>query len=444
MGATGSMPPLSPQAVLHLRRVRAMLWFGAGLMILMGSSWALFFAYQKAWVIVSVDILMLASGIRVAFLTLHHRTREAFYLLLISMYFVVTGISLVFDLPSEAAPRSTHHFLLVLALSALLVLREERGRLRHWLAGLCFATFAVLAAYSGGISTEYGLPDSIRVGGTWVNTVFSVSAVYAIVHIMVSDLAKFSTHEQDLRRGVLRHEFFLVYQPQVNASGMVTGAEALLRWQHPRRGLVPPGEFIGLAEETGLIVPLGLQALEAACHQLVYWADDPHLSALTLSVNVSAQQFSQKDFVAQVQGVLEGKGVVPKRLKLELTESLLVQDVEDVVQKMSQLRALGVGFSLDDFGTGYSSLSYLKRLPLDQLKIDQSFVREVLTNSHDAAIARTVIHLGKDLGFAVIAEGVETEGQREFLIDNGCYIFQGYLFSKPLPLTQFLEYVRRA
>ena len=215
----------------------------------------------------------------------------------------------------------------------------------------------------------------------------------------------------------------------------------MLRWRHPTLGLVPPDEFIPLAEQNGLILPLGAWVLGTACSQLVAWSGKPGLDSLTLAVNVSVCQFRQADFVQQVQSVIERTGVQPSRLKLELTESSLVHDMEDIITKMAQLKALGVGFSLDDFGTGYSSLNYLKRLPLDQLKIDQSFVRDILTDSNDAAIARMIIGLGESLHFAVIAEGVETTGQQEFLIENGCRLFQGYLFSKPVPVEAFEAYV---
>jgi diguanylate cyclase len=184
--------------------------------------------------------------------------------------------------------------------------------------------------------------------------------------------------------------------------------------------------------------------LRNACTQLVTWAQMPELSHLSLSVNVSARQFRQSDFVGQVQAVLERTGANRQRLKLELTESMLVEDMDDIVHKMESLRALGVGCSLDDFGTGYSSLTYLKKLPLEQLKIDQSFVRDVLSDPNDAAIAHTIITLGKSLGFAVVAEGVETQGQREFLVANDCHIFQGYLFSKPIAVPEFVAFVRHA
>lgn len=250
--------------------------------------------------------------------------------------------------------------------------------------------------------------------------------------------------EAGLREAVLKNQFLLHYQAQVTGEGQITGVEALVRWQDPKRGLVPPADFIPLAEETGLILPLGQWVLEAACTQLALWAKQPALAHLTVAVNVSARQFHHKDFVDQVLAVLDSTGANPKRLKLELTESLLVANVEDVIAKMSALKGRGVGFSLDDFGTGYSSLSYLKRLPLDQLKVDISFVRDILTDPSNAAIAKTVIDLAENLGLAVIAEGVETQAQREALASLGCHAYQGYLFSRPLPIGEFEAFAKGA
>ena len=250
--------------------------------------------------------------------------------------------------------------------------------------------------------------------------------------------------EADLREAVQQGQFLLHYQPQLVGAGQrLTGAEALVRWQHPQRGTVSPAEFIPLAEETGLILPLGHWVLQTACAQLAAWAAQPEMAHLALAVNVSAHQFRQTDFVEQVLAVLASTGANPERLKLELTESLLVNNVEDIITKMTMLKAKGVGFSLDDFGTGYSSLSYLKRLPLDQLKIDQSFVRDVLTDPNDAAIAKMIIALAESLGLLVIAEGVEIEEQRHFLARHGCHAYQGYLFSKPLPLQGFEAFAKR-
>ncbi|OQW89895.1 MAG: hypothetical protein BWK72_01250 [Rhodoferax ferrireducens] len=250
--------------------------------------------------------------------------------------------------------------------------------------------------------------------------------------------------EDDLRSAIHQRQLVLYYQAQVNDSGALTGAEVLLRWPHPERGMVSPAEFIPLAEESGLILALGHWVTEAACRQLATWAQQPDMAHLNVSVNVSAHQFRQVDFVNEVLTLLAQTGANPQRLKLELTESLLVKDVEDIIVKMTALKARGVGFSLDDFGTGYSSLSYLKRLPLDQLKIDQSFVRNILTDSNDAAIAKMVVALSQSLGLSVIAEGVELAAQREFLSRLGCHDYQGYLFGRPMAVEAFEQSARKA
>ena len=208
--------------------------------------------------------------------------------------------------------------------------------------------------------------------------------------------------------------------------------------------MVSPASFIPLAEETGHILPLGHWVLETACKQLVVWAQHPLLETLVLAVNVSARQFREASFVDGVLALLVTTGANPQRLKLELTESMLIDNLEEMVEKMVALQDKGIGLSLDDFGTGYSSLSYLKRLPLDQLKIDQSFVRDVLTDPSDAAIARTVVALAHNLGLGVMAEGVETLAQKEFLAQCGCHAYQGFLFSRALPAEQFAEFVRNS
>jgi diguanylate cyclase (GGDEF)-like protein len=258
---------------------------------------------------------------------------------------------------------------------------------------------------------------------------------------MQTDIIVRASLEADMRIGLQEKQFLLHYQPQVNADGQLMGSEALVRWQHPVLGMVSPADFIPLAEESGLILPLGLWVLETACTQLAVWNKQQKTTNLTLAVNVSAHQFRQDDFVNQVLTVLERTGANPKNLKLELTESMLVHDVESIIGKMSILKEKGVGFALDDFGTGYSSLSYLKRLPLDQLKIDQGFVRDILEDANDAAISKMIVALAESMGLSVIAEGVETDEQRHFLAGQGCYTYQGYLFSRPLALEAFNEFI---
>ena len=243
--------------------------------------------------------------------------------------------------------------------------------------------------------------------------------------------------ENELHLALENQEFQLYYQIQMDDSHCPLGAEALIRWIHPEHGVVSPAHFIPLAEEMGLILPLGRWVLETACAQLAAWQQDALTRQLVLAVNVSAKQFRQHDFVTLVHSALQHNHLNPALLKLELTESLLLDDIEGTIATMTALKEIGVQFSLDDFGTGYSSLQYLKRLPLDQIKIDQSFVREITTNNSDRAIVRTIIAMAKSLGMNVIAEGVETEEQRQLLLNKGCTHYQGYLYSKPVPIGQF-------
>ena len=248
--------------------------------------------------------------------------------------------------------------------------------------------------------------------------------------------------EEDMRKAVFDKQFRLYYQAQVKSKSEVTGVEALLRWQHPTRGWVSPAELIATAEKTGLILPLGLWVLETACTQLAVWANQAATANLTMAVNVTARQFQQGDFVEQVIAVLERTGANPLLLKLELTESVLVTDVESVIVKMNLLKAKGISFSLDDFGTGYSSLSDLKRLPLSQLKIAQELVRDILIDPNDMGIARMVIALADSMGLTAIAEGVETEAQRDFLEMLGCTRYQGFLFCSPVPIEAFEAFMK--
>jgi EAL domain-containing protein (putative c-di-GMP-specific phosphodiesterase class I) len=242
--------------------------------------------------------------------------------------------------------------------------------------------------------------------------------------------------EDDLREALKSDQFLLYYQPQFDCGGCI-GAEALIRWNHPRRGLLFPDGFIPLAEETGLILALGDWVLETACRQVAAWANRRETAELAVAVNISALQLRQSDFVERVLAAIDRTGADPKRLALELTESMLVHNIEDVIVKMTELKSHGLRFSLDDFGTGYSSLTYLKRLPLDQLKIDRSFVRDILVDDSSGAIAQTIISLSRVMNLSVIAEGVETEEQRNLLANLGCHAFQGYLFSRPVPIAAF-------
>jgi PAS domain S-box-containing protein len=247
----------------------------------------------------------------------------------------------------------------------------------------------------------------------------------------------------DLRQAWRETQFHVDYQPQVGPDGRMIGVEALLRWKHPQRGMVPPEQFITAAEETSLIIPIGRWVLDQACAQLAEWERRQDRRHLTVAVNVSVRQFRHPEFVDEVMDAIGQSGIQPHKLKLELTESLLADGIDVTIAKMGSLKAMGVTLSLDDFGIGYSSLSYLKRLPLDQLKIDREFVKDILTDANDAAIAKTVINLAHSLDLDVIAEGVETEEQREFLARQGCHAYQGYLFCRPLPIEELEAFMSR-
>jgi len=294
----------------------------------------------------------------------------------------------------------------------------------------------------GSLLPEYALPARVREIGAWVQTFSALTILYAMLHVMQNDAVMRSALENDLQQALASEQFELHYQPQHDLQGHVIGAEALVRWAHPTRGLVMPGQFIEVAEQTGQILQIGQWVLKQACKQLAQWEKQPEFRNLRLAVNISQLQFRQPDFVGKTLQTIAAFGTDARRLELELTESMLAEDLQDIIEKMSAFRTQGVTFSLDDFGTGYSSLNYLKRLPLHQLKIDQSFVRDLLTDPNDASIVRTVIALGHNLGLTVIAEGVETEEQRQFLADAGCELFQGYLFSRAMPIEAFDAYVQ--
>ena len=251
------------------------------------------------------------------------------------------------------------------------------------------------------------------------------------MQVAINDRAQL---EADLREALAQGQFALHYQPQFTPEGCIVGAEVLLRWQHPERGMVSPAQFIAVAEESDLILHIGQWVLRTACQQLALWQQDPRSSHLQLSVNVSARQFRQPEFVRQVTEIIQETGVRSHLLTLELTESLVLDNVDDAIEKMHQLRTKGVRFSVDDFGTGYSSLAYLTRLPLHQLKIDQSFVRNLGARATDDVIVQTIIGMARNLELEVIAEGVETQEQKDFLVRHGCDLYQGYLLGRPMPV----------
>ncbi len=248
--------------------------------------------------------------------------------------------------------------------------------------------------------------------------------------------------DSDLHSAIALQEFCLFYQPQLDKKGVCIGVEALIRWKHPKRGLVTPFDFIPHAEDSGLILPIGLWVLKMACAKLKQWEQYPDRKTLHMAINVSTRQFRQPNYVLEVESVLKESGINPALLEFELTENLVLEDIVGSIEKMSELKKLGVSFSMDDFGTGYSSLSYLTQLPLSQLKIDKSFIDNIPGSKNNETIVRTIIAMGDGMEIKVIAEGVEIDAQKEFLLSNGCHFFQGYLFSTPISedeLETFLD-----
>lgn len=433
---------LSPDlALVGQRRERRMRMLASLVLLLVGSLWGIFFSLRGNWGIVLVDLLMILCGIGVFILTLRNQVRLANLLLFGVIILVIVATTLLMDPHTAAAPRATHLYLLPIAVAALMAFRDERLWLRYGVALLCLGLFVVLASSSWSPTSAYHLPDDVRVSGSWVQSVAAMLMLFALLHILQSDTAERSMLDRDLEVALREQQFVLHYQPQLNRAGKVMGAEVLIRWQHPQRGLVAPTEFIGHAEKTGMIIPIGQWVLAQAVRQLRIWRDDPRYAGIGLAVNISQKQFRQASFVPDMLRLIDEHAIDARRLDLELTETLIVQDIDDLLRKMTALVERGVRFSLDDFGTGFSSLSHLKRLPLNTLKIDRSFICDVLTDSSSETIVRTVIALGQSMGMTVIAEGVETEAQQQFLLSNGCMQFQGYLFSKPLPLQAFTEFV---
>ncbi|MBA4289714.1 MAG: EAL domain-containing protein [Pseudomonas sp.] len=428
-------------ALVGQRRERRMRLLTCLVLVVVGSIWGVFFSLRGEWGVVLMDVTLISCGIAVFVLTWRNKVRSANLLLFSVIIVVVVGMTLLLDPYSAEAPRATHLYLLPIAVAALMAFREEPIWLRYGVALLCLVLFIALASSTWTPTRAYSLPDDVRLVGSWVQGIASMGMLMVLLHILQSDVSERSVLDRDLQVALREQQFELHYQAQLDSTGRVVGAEALIRWQHPQRGLVPPVEFIGHAESTGLIIPIGQWVLAQAIKQLHVWQGNPLFADLGLAVNISQKQFRQSTFVDETVRLIDEQGIAAQRLELELTETLIVQDVDDLLRKMNELVARGVRFSLDDFGTGFSSLSHLKRLPLNTLKIDRSFISDVLTDNSSQSIVRTVIALGHNLGMSTIAEGVETAAQLAFLQSIGCEQFQGYYFSKPLPLEAFEVYV---
>ena len=421
----------------HARRVRGMVYLEAGAMSILGGGWTVWAIMMGRPLFAVCTLLTVMIGVALFILVGQGRLRTA-TIVAAHLSPSIIAVLCLFDNPGAGMERSMHLFFLPMAAGSYFAFRQNDIYLRLVLPALYLVAFLVFALSPLKITDPaLVLPLDAQAPGAWVNTVTALGALVITVILMHADLTGRRALEADLRRAIARGDFVLHYQPQVDAQGRVFGAEALLRWLHPRRGQIAPADFIPLAEETGLILPIGDWVLRAACAQLARWSARPETAHLSISVNISASQFLQPDFVQAALDTVTRSGARPAHLKLELTESMLVRDVAAMAAKMQALRDLGIVWSLDDLGTGYSSLQALGRLPFGQIKIDQSFVREMLDETPDLHIIEAVVTLSRRLSLMLIAEGVETQDQFRKLSQLGCHGFQGYLFGHPMDVTTF-------
>jgi len=410
---------------------------GSLVILALSSAWAIIFAAMGWWALAGVDAGIAAVSLLSWRLTSQGRISIAVLVSQATFIAFVMLLCLVYDVPNAAVPRVTHLFLPVLALIGYINYRRQPSGTQMALIGLCIVAFIAFSSTSFALPFAQPIPDEIRMYGAWGNAAVATLMAAGGIYVVQLELQRSGSLARELQRALWKGEFELFYQPQVDRTGATNGAEALIRWKHPQRGYVPPLEFIPEAEESSLAIDIGAWVLETACATLVQWAQSPATRHLHLSVNVSATQFMDETFVPSVLALIERTGIDPKRLTLELTEHVMVVNSEAVAGKMRALRAAGLAIALDDFGTGYSSLEYLHKLPLNQLKIDRSFVKAASENARSATLVRNIVRLARDLDISVVAEGVETAEQFALALGAGCTVFQGYLFSRPVPLDEF-------
>lgn len=425
----------SPALANHYstRMVVAFRW-GALAIAAIGFIQAVIFAAIGSWVVVAMEIAVLLSGLGIYLLIQFGHLAFGILVGQAALIMIIIFMGLFLDVPTADAPRISHLYLLVVA--ALGYLNYQRGKspAQLVLIGLCLLVFVVLAS-TPLTSPFVVMPEIARTIGTWANGCVATVMFAACVYAMHAEFTRKDKYSRDLIAALWKDEFQLVYQPQVDLFKSTIGAEALLRWNSPKRGSVSPVEFIPQAEKLGLMIAIGGWVLEKGCRTLAEWGKSPHSRHLTLSVNVSSSQLMHEDFEAFVRDTLAKTGADPKHLVLELTESILVTDIEFVISKLQALRKLGIVIALDDFGTGYSSLSYLRQLPIQQIKIDRSFVQDAVNSSGSASLVKSVVRMSSDLGHDVLAEGVETLAQHDLMTQFGCKKFQGYFYGKPMPLV---------
>ena len=431
-------------AHIEQRRVQRMRVFTCVIMATLAFGWSCFFAWTGQWLIVASLLFLMCSAVA-TFLLLQGRGVGAVTDVLVfgSVMVVVSGIALLCDGPDRHTPRSVHLFLLPLAVASFMAFRYRKPWQSYVISGLSLALFLALTVTTWTPFPELTFPEHVRDVGKWLNGAAAMLVMLMLLHVLHTDASQHSSMERAMQTALHEEQFVLHFQPQLNQAQQVTGAEVLVRWQHPQRGLLPPGVFIDHAERNGLMVPLGQWILEKTCDLLHQWQQDPLLRHLDLAVNVSQTQFRQESFVPDVLGAVARHGIDTDKLELELTETLMVLNMEELQQKMQALRDVGIRFSLDDFGTGFSSLSHLRQLPLQTLKIDRSFVTDLPHESNSTTIVQTLLGLAKSMQLTVVAEGIETAAQRDCLLSLGIDVGQGFLYAPGLDAEAMGEWLHR-
>ncbi|WP_024280837.1 EAL domain-containing protein [Xanthobacter sp. 126] len=418
-------------------RVGAMTLLEALLLIGTGSLWFVALMMMDRPLLAGLNLAVAAFGASQLVLLLRGRLRLA-TILAVHLVPLAIAASCLFDNPPLGVPKATVLYFLPMAAGCYFAFQRDEHYLRIVLPASYLVAFVAFSLLPLAISDPALLiPPEAAPVAAWVNTLSALVALVFIFVPMHADPTDRRSLEYDLRRAIAGGEFHLYYQPQVDRGGRVLGAEALLRWRHPRRGEVPPDQFIPLAEETGQIVPIGDWVLRAACAQLAKWNTQPQTAHLTLSVNISVAQFLQPDFVRDVMNIVMWSGCDVSQLKMELTESMLTANAPDMGARMQALCDIGLAWALDDLGTGYSSLQSLSRFPFAQIKLDQSFVRGLPADESSLRIVEAMISLADTLSLMSVAEGVETEEQFRCLVEAGCQVFQGYLFGRPMDIDRF-------
>ena len=424
-------------------RINRLLLFSGVVCIIHGLAWGGYYAINAMSVMALLMFALVLLGVGCIFIA---KRFELFSLSLIAHVFLMIAIfASLADVPSADSARSAHLFLLPIGISAFLLFRSEGFYLRWAFPVACFSALVVISNYSLNLAPHLELlPAGVSKLGHDINRATAIALTICVLAIFREDLSAKVESYRSLAKALSQRELCLYMQPQVSIDGKVIGAEVLLRWNRPGYGVQSPAEFIPLAEETGLINEIGLMVIEDACRHLKSWSVIPSVNQWVLSVNVSPLQLASQTFVEDVCEIMRKVGVSGDKLCLEITESVLASDLDSTASKMKALSASGVSWSLDDFGTGFSSLSLLQTLPLHELKIDQSFISDIENNASKRELVRKIVEIADILGVSTIAEGIETQRQREHLQGMGCAAFQGYLFGRPIAATEFLKEYRPA